>query len=521
MAGRERSASLLVGLGILLSRVAGLIRQRVFAAYFSTSFAADAFNAAFRIPNLLQNLFGEGALSASFIPGYSRLLAEGRKEDASRLAAAVVSLLSLVAAVVVLIGVLAAPTLVDLIAPGFDGERRDLTVRLTRIFFPGAGLLVLSAWCLGILNSHRRFFLSYTAPVIWNAAMIAALIGFGRGNTQVRLAEILAWASVAGSGLQFAVQLPAVIRIVGALRLTMNFSDPSTRLVVRNFVPAFFSRGVVQISAFVDQYIASWLIIGSVATLGYAQMLYTLPVSLFGMSVSAAELPAMSSAVGTSEEIARQLRARLDAGLRRIAFFVVPSAIAFIGLGDMIAASLYETGRFSRNDSEWVWMVLAGSTIGLLPSTWGRLYSSAFFALGDTRSPLRYAIARVTTATVIGLTFALALPRWIPFDPRLGVAGVTAASGIAALIEFMLLRAGIDRRIGKTPERGRYMMRILMSSIGAAIVAWGARVGLAGAPGSRAALLVVVSFMMAYGAITAAIGLPEARSIVLRVLRRR
>ena len=137
----------------------------------------DAFTAAFKIPNILNNLFGEGALSASFIPVYSRLLEEGREEDAGKLAGAILGLLSVVVAVAVLVGVLITPWLIPLIAPGFDPERRALTITLVRILFPGAGIFVISAWCLGVLNSHRKFLISYPAPMLWNVAMIAALAG--------------------------------------------------------------------------------------------------------------------------------------------------------------------------------------------------------------------------------------------------------------------------------------------------------------------------------------------------------
>lgn len=169
----------IVATGILLSRIAGLVRDRVFAYYFGNSEAADAFRAAFRIPNFLQNLFGEGVLSASFIPVYANLLAQGFLEEADRVAATVFALLSLSISCLVLIGVLTTPLLIDTIAPGFRGAKRELTICLVRILFPGAALLALSAWCLGILNSHRRFFISYTAPVAWNLVIIASLIGFG------------------------------------------------------------------------------------------------------------------------------------------------------------------------------------------------------------------------------------------------------------------------------------------------------------------------------------------------------
>src|SRR5271157_1134588 len=203
-----------VGAGILLSRLAGLVRDRVFAHYFGNSDAADAFRAAFRIPNFLQNLFGEGVLSASFIPVYAGLLARKDEREARKVAGAVASLLALTTSLLVLIGVLATPYLIDAIAPGFHGEKRQLTIQLVRILFPGAGLLVFSAWCLGVLNSHRRFFLSYTAPVLWNAAMIATLWIFGSRYAQYPLAQILAWGSVVGSALQVGVQLPVVLGLL-------------------------------------------------------------------------------------------------------------------------------------------------------------------------------------------------------------------------------------------------------------------------------------------------------------------
>ncbi|HYL81650.1 MAG TPA: lipid II flippase MurJ, partial [Candidatus Acidoferrum sp.] len=165
--GTGRSA-FLVGAGILSSRLAGLIRERVFAHFFGNSDAADAFRAAFRIPNFLQNLFGEGVLSASFIPVYAGLLAHKNRKEAGEVAGAIAAILGLVVSLLVLLGVSAAPYLIAAIAPGFEGDKRELCIQLVRIFFPGAGLLVLSAWCLGILNSHRHFLLSYTAPVLWN-----------------------------------------------------------------------------------------------------------------------------------------------------------------------------------------------------------------------------------------------------------------------------------------------------------------------------------------------------------------
>src|SRR5262252_3157964 len=370
----------LVAAGILLSRIAGLVRLRVFSHYFGLrSDAADAFNAAFRIPNFLQNLFGEGALSASFIPIYASLLGRGEKAEADQVAGTVGAILALVVAVLVLAGLVATPLLIGVLAPGFVGEKRALTIQIVRILFPGAGLLVLSAWCLGVLNSHRRFLLSYAAPIMWNAAMIATMIIYGRAALP-DLALKLAWGSVAGSALQFGVQLPVVLRIAPDLKLIFDTASEHVRTVVRNFVPVFISRGVVQVSAYIDSLIASLLPTGAVVGLTNAQLLYTLPVSLFGISVSAAELPAMARTLGTDPAGANKLQQRLNSGLRQIAFFVVPSAMAFIALGDVVAAALLQTGRFSHSDALYVWGILAGSGVGLLASTLGRLYSSTYYA---------------------------------------------------------------------------------------------------------------------------------------------
>ncbi|MGH9827617.1 MAG: murein biosynthesis integral membrane protein MurJ, partial [Blastocatellia bacterium] len=392
----------LVATGILLSRITGLFRESVFAHYFGNSGAADAYKAAFRIPNFLQTLFGEGVLSASFIPVYASLIARGDEREARRVAGAIFTLLFFFTSLLVLTGVLTAPFLIDAIAPGFTGPRRELTIQLVRIFFPGIGLLVLSAWCLGILNSHRQFFISYAAPVAMNIAIIATLIAFGRHRTPEALAATVAWGAVVGSALQIGVQMPSVLRLLRGLPLVFNYALENVRTVVKNFVPVFISRGVVQVSAYVDQLLASLLPIGAVAALGYAQLLALLPVSLFGMSVSAAELPAMSSVLGEEDEIADKLRQRLNLGLRQIAYFVVPSAMAFLTLGDVVSGGIFQSGIFTHKDSLYVWGILAGSSVGLLAMTMGRLYSSTYYALRDTKTPLRFAVIRVALTSILG-----------------------------------------------------------------------------------------------------------------------
>lgn len=504
----------LVAAGILLSRVFGLVRQRALAHYLGLSNAADAFSAGFRIPNLLQNLFGEGVLSASFIPVYSGLLARGDREEARRVAGAVFAFLSLVVAVVVLGGVLATPWLIDIIAAGFEGETRALTIQIVRILFPGMGLLVLSAWCLGILNSHRRFFLPYVAPVLWNIAIIASLILYGGRTSDAELAVVAAWGSVVGSALQLAVQLPLVLKLLSGLTPTLGAS-PHVRTVARNFLPAFFGRGIVQIGAYVDTLIASLLPTGAVAALMNAQMLYTLPVSLFGMSVSAAELPEMASDAATNAA-GERIGARMRDGLRRIAYFVVPSAAAFLVLGDVVAAAVFETGDFDRADTMYVWALLAGSSFGLLASTMGRLYSSAFYALHDTRTPLRYAAVRVSVGVALGAALALYGPPLLGIEARWGAAGITIASGLGAWIELALLRAALRDRLGVHQRMVGLVVILWICAGAAALAARGVKLAIPVMHPWITAILVLGTFGIVYIGATAAARVDEARALLRR-----
>jgi putative peptidoglycan lipid II flippase len=516
---RTGRSAFFVAAGILISRLAGLVRTRVFAHYFGLSDEADAFSAAFRIPNFLQSLFGEGALSASFIPVYAGLLARADRREADRVAGAVASILALVVSVLVLVGVLATPFFIDLLAWGFTGAKRDLTMQIVRVLFPGAGLLVLSAWCLGVLNSHHRFLLSYTAPVMWNAAMIATLIAYGHSSLP-ELAIKLAWGSVVGSALQLAVQLPIVIKLAPDLKLAFDLASEHVRTVIRNFVPVFISRGVVQVSAYIDAVIASLLPTGAVAGLTNAQLLYTLPVSLFGISVSAAELPAMSGTISADPTAAGAIRLRLNSGLRQIAFFVVPSAVAFIAMGDVVAAALFVGGRFKPADAVYVWSILAGSGVGLLASTLGRLYSSTYYALRDTRTPLRYALVRVALTTILGYLFALPLPRALGISAVWGAAGLTASAGIAGWVEMLMLRHTLNSRIGHTGLPVDYTIKLWSAAIAGAIVAWFMKLALPPMHPILAAILILGPYGIVFLGATLVLRITEASAALSRIWRR-
>lgn len=462
--------ALLVAAGIFLSRIMGLVRQKIFAFYFGNSDYGDAFYAALKIPNFLQNLLGDGVLSASFIPVYTQLKSRGYSKEADRVAGFVGSLLALMTSLISAMGVWATPLLIDVIAPGFVGEKKELTILLVQIFFPGTALLVMSAWCLGILNSHRKFFLSYAAPVVWNLAIIGALVFYGSSffgyhQEPAHLVVTAAWSVFVGSCLQFFVQIPSVLAVAKNLKwglhLRKNSSEVQSSIatIFKNFIPVVFSRGVVQLSAYIDNVIASWLPTGAVSALSYAQSLYMLPISLFGMSVSAAELTRMSEAHGTEDEISQVLKNRLVSGVQQISFFVIPSVMGFWIIGDVIIRVLYRGGEFDENAVRTVWYVLIGSSVGLLATTLGRLYSSAFYSLKDTRTPLNFSILRVFLTTSLGAIGALYGPSWFGLDKSWGTVGLTATAGFAGWIEFLLLRSRLHQKIGRVELPKFYLIK--------------------------------------------------------------
>ncbi len=346
--------------------------------------------------------------------------------------------------------------------------------------------------------------------------MIATLLAFGPTTDPPRLGVLLAWGSVAGSALQFGAQLPAVARVVRT-RFVWDTTSVHVRAILSNFVPVFFSRGVVQVSAYIDTVLASLLPTGAVTGLFSAQLIYTLPVSLFGMSVAAAELPAMAGAAAADPSGAAAVRERLGAGLRQVAFLVVPSAVAFLALGDVIAAALLQTGRFSAGDARYVWGILAGAAVGLLASTLGRLYSATYYALQDPRTPLRFAIVRVSLTTVLGYLFAIPLPRLLGVPASWGAAGLTVSAGIAGWVEMLLLRHGMNSRIGWTGLAAGYVARLWASAIAAAAVAWAIRLSLPGWPPLAVAAVVLGPYGLVYLGLALAMRLPEATALYRRL----
>jgi putative peptidoglycan lipid II flippase len=494
-----------VAAGILVTRVLGYARERVFAHYFGNGAAADAFRAALRIPNALRNLLGEGTLSASFIPVYARL-EESDKPAARALAGAILGLLVLASGVLAVLGIAFAPAITAAVAQGFDAPRRELTTVLVRILFPMTGLMVVSAWCLGVLNTHRRFFLPYAAPALWNIAGIAAMVGGAAwlGGADLHgLSLALAWGTVVGSVLQVGVQLPACWRLLRGIPLRVSFASPpeGVRQVITAWSPLVLGAGVAQLSGLVDTFLGSYTGVGGLASIGYAQLVQVLPVSLFGASVSAVALPDLARdaiAEGANE----QLRARIAIGFRRIAFFVIPAAFAFAALGKQIIAALFQTGRFDADDTLLVASVLAAYSIGLLGQSTVKLFASGFYALRDTRTPVRIAIISLAMSTALS---------WVLMR-RFGPAGIAFGSSLAWTFNTALHLYDLDRRIGTILQRLDW--RTLGLVVAAALVAAGLAVGVTMlTPGWRPipqGIAVLGIFGVAYGALTLAFRHPDA-----------
>ena len=489
--------------GILGSRLAGIVREQALAFFFGAGPHADVFRMALRAPNLLQNLLGEGTLSAAFIPVYTRMIHEGRREEAGRFAGAVFGLLAATAGLLALLGVLFARPIVAVLAAGFalDAERGatidrfELTVAAVRLIFPMTALLVLSAWALGVLNSHRRFLLPYLAPVVWNAAIIGALVWAGLGVSSESAGPSLAaldrllfaacWGALLGGLLQLLVQLPAVIRELRGFRLSLSTRVPGVREALTAFGPVVAGRGVVQLAGYLDVFLAGFLAAGAVSVLGYAQVFYLLPVSLFGMSVAAAELPelARQAGGGSGGVAATELLARVRRSLRQTAFLNVPTFVGYLAFGLAIVGALFglRGGRFGPADAWLVWLVLCGYTLGLLAATSSRLLQNTFYALGDTRTPARIAVVRVLAAAALGAPLMLRLDQYSVMSvagPRvsgeplfLGAVGLAVASGLGAWLELALLGRALGRRLPGPFWPGREIARLLALAVAAAVPA--------------------------------------------------
>ncbi|MBA2320446.1 MAG: murein biosynthesis integral membrane protein MurJ [Deltaproteobacteria bacterium] len=528
----------LVGIGILASRLAGIVRTKVIAYYFGIGLVADIFTWASKFPNFLQNLLGEGALSASFIPVYAELVEKGRRDESGRVAGAVLALL--VAAVTGIAGLsmVLLPFAMPVLTPKFDAETRALAVTSARLILPSTAVLVLSAWALGVQNAHRKFLMSYLAPVASSVAVIAAVLIFGGvlGWTDRALLLAALGGTFVGAVLQLLVQLPTVLALEPALKIRFDTGLEGVRTTLRNAGPTVAGRGVVQLSSWLDLWLALLLAAGGASSLGFAQQLYMLPISLFGVAIVAAELPELAR---QREDASGAIRTRINAAMERALFYVVPSTVAFLVLGPMIGAGALGGREFGSDDARLVGWILRAYAIGLVASTLSRVASSAFYALQDSRTPAVVAGFRVALSAVAAVLFMVQLEPvlFLPAgflshlrigDFRLGAVGIAAGTSIAAWAEWAILRRRLAVRIGPVGPRLGVLARIGVAAAAGGAAGFGVEAMLpANALGAgwvmtlAYAALCCSAFGLVYLAVAAALRVEEVTSLLGRVRGRR
>ena len=402
--------AIIVGAGILLSRLSGLVRELIFAGLLGTRVAADAFKAALQIPGLLQNILGEGTLSASFIPTYSRLIDGNEdKDEPGLVAGTIVTLLGLLTSAIVIIGILAVRPMSKVLLPLLPDETFELTVNLVRIMWAGLGFIVLSSWCLGVLNAHRKFFLSFAAPILWNAAQIIfALLAWAQGWSDASIAKAAAWGVLVGGALQFLIQIPLVIKVSPSIKLGVKKGSDAVREIISKFFPAVMGRGVIQFSGFLDLFLAGLLATGAFTALSLAQIIYMLPIGLFVMSIISADLPEFSR----DRDNISAVTTRFITSSERISFYLVFSSIAFIAMGEPLIDFLFERGKFTSEDTLYIWIVLAAYSLGLYATGMSRLYQNLCYSYGDVKGPARLAGLRVLVAGSVGFLLMFQLDRF-------------------------------------------------------------------------------------------------------------
>jgi putative peptidoglycan lipid II flippase len=476
--GRGARAAIWVGAGIFLSKIAGVVREQAFAYYFGASAVADVWRVALRTPNVIQNLLGEGTLSASLIPVYAEFLEEGKAEEAGRFAGAALGILVTVASGLAAVGILLAPVVVPVLFWSWDPWMQDLTIRIVQILFPMTAVLVVSAWALGILNSHRRFFVSYVAPVAWNIAIIATLVGVGtylgwdRMGRDADLAVAMAWGALAGGVLQLLVQTPWLVPVLSHFRLSLGRGVAGVREAIRNFLPVVAARGVVNVSGWIDMILAHILVVGAPAMLGYAQALYLLPISIFGMAIAASELPELSR---KRKEVQAILVPRVQGALERLFFLLIPSAVAFLVLGDVFVAALFQRGEFGADTTTATYFILGAYALGLPASGSSRALSSAFYALRDTRTPAVIATGRVVLSILVGASLMFPLDGIAVGSLRLGASGLALGSAVGAWVEYFRLRKSMTVHLGPHGPRPGHYAKVAVAGVVAGAAGYGGK----------------------------------------------
>jgi putative peptidoglycan lipid II flippase len=480
-----------VSAAVFASRILGLVREQVFAVFFGAGRELDAFITAFRIPNLLRDLFAEGALSAAFVTTFSQRLERDGEGSAWRLANLVINSLAVIVAALTLLGIWFAPALVRAIAPGFVAipGKVELTVELTRIMFPFLLLVALAAVAMGILNTRNVFGIPAAASAFFNLGSIVGGLGAAfwlapdymtsivggspaaLDPTRAEQAMVgMAIGTLIGGFLQLAVQLPALRGVGFRYCPLLAVRDPGLHQVLRLMAPATIGAAAVQVNVFVNNNFASYLGDGPVSWLSVAFRFMQLPIGLFGVAIGTVTLPLVSlqSARGETKAFA----ATIGQALGLVALLCVPAAVGLAVLGRPMIGLIYEHGRFTSADTTAAAQALGGYAVGLAGYAGIKVLAPAFYALGDTRTPMLVSVLSITTNYLLN---------WL-FTRVLGFAhmGLALATSAVAIGNFTILYVALGRRVGGFGPRLPWLVaRIAAATALMAAAAWGVDAALA------------------------------------------
>lgn len=444
----------IIGLATSISRVLGFIRDIVIANFFGTALYAQAFVVAFRIPNLLRDLVGEGATNAAVVPVLTEELTKKGKNDFFKLAQVLFNILLVVLVVLTILGILASPLIIRLIAPGFsiDKEKFDTTVALTRILFPFLILVGLWAYAMGVLNSLGHFALPAFGPSLLNLSMILCAMWFGENIFG------LATGVLVGGMLQLVIQFPPLYLNGWTMKFTREFSHPQAKKVGILLIPRALGACVYQVNVFISTILASLSSIvgdGAVAALYYANRVWQLPLAIFGIALAQAVLPTMSRHVALNDT--DKLKETLSFSLKVLFFILIPSSVGLIVLRTPITKVLFQRGAFTSYSTYITSDALLFYAIGLVACGGIKILVSAFYSMHDTTTPVKTAIASLVLNIILNL--ALMWP--------MKVGGLALATSISATFNFIALYILLRRRLGDfgTKDAADSLVRVASASV--------------------------------------------------------
>ncbi|HEY0457694.1 MAG TPA: murein biosynthesis integral membrane protein MurJ [Pyrinomonadaceae bacterium] len=452
----------IVSIAVMFSRVLGLVREQVFAYYFGAGFLNDAYQVAFRIPNVLRDLFAEGALSAAFVKVFTDYQINKSEQEAWRLASLVLNALAVILSVITIIGIIFSRQFINLIADGFSPEKAALATTLTQIMFPFILLVALAALAMGVLNTKGIFGIPASASTVFNVTSIFFGLGFaywlsgGGWTTSTDAAAIPSissqWAIIGmsigtllGGAAQFLMQIPSLLKVGFRFRPELSFADEGVRRVMRLMAPAILGTSAVQINVLVNTFFVS-SIDGGVSWLGFAFRLMQFPIGIFGVAIGTASVPVLSRMA--SEGKIKDFRDTLSSSMNLVFLMTLPSACGLIVLGEPIIRLIYERGKFSAASTRMTAYALAGYSIGLTGYAAIKVLSPAFYAMDDAKTPMIIALASIVVNALASFLFR----NWLSAYGY-GHVGVALATSIVALVNFfalaLLMRKKIDRLNGR------------------------------------------------------------------------